>query len=100
MPLQIAEYRNRSLLLTGYSFEHICIYWQEFFEQFPQENGSIFLFNPFTGEAIYDVDRWGSPLPDARKLSHWFVPTAVVPPHDNEGCSSERVHTISDVSWR
>lgn len=71
---------------------------QEFFEQFPQENGLIFLFNAYTGEAIYDVDRRGSPLPDARKLSHWFVPTAVVPPHDNEHSSSERVD-ISNVSY-
>lgn len=71
---------------------------QEYFEQFPQENGSIFLFNAYTGEAIYDVDRWGSPLPDAHKLSHWFEPTAMVPPLNIEDSSSGRVH-ISDVSF-
>ncbi|CAM9108690.1 unnamed protein product [Ascophyllum nodosum] len=47
----------------------------EHFQQFPQENGAIFLFNAYTGEAIYDVDRWGSPLPGARRFSHWFEPT-------------------------
>ncbi|CAM9678223.1 unnamed protein product, partial [Hapterophycus canaliculatus] len=57
---------------------------QEFFEAFPQENGSTFLFNTYTGEAIYDVDRWGSPLPGARKLSHWFEPTVVVSPRGTE----------------
>lgn len=72
---------------------------QEYFGQFPQENGSIFLFNAYTGEAIYDVDRWGSPLPDAHKLSHWFEPTAIVPPLNIEdSSSSSRVH-ISDVSF-
>lgn len=70
---------------------------QEYFEQFPQENGSIFLFNAYTGEAIYDVDRWGSPLPDAHKLSHWFEPTAMVPPLNFEDSPPSRVD-IGDVS--
>ena len=69
--------------------------FQEYFEQFPQANGSTFLFNAYTGEAIYDVGRWGSPLPDAHKLSHWFEPTALVPPLDIE--DTGRVH-INDVS--
>lgn len=77
----------------------VCPYlpMQEYFEQFPQENGSIFLFNAYTGEAIYDVDRWGSPLPDAHKLSHWFEPTAMVPPLNFEDSPPSRVD-IGDVS--
>lgn len=62
---------------------------QEFFEQFPQESGSIFLFNAYTGEAIYDVDEWGSPLTYARRLAHWFEPTTLVPTggnHSSPGC--------------
>ncbi|CAN0035469.1 unnamed protein product [Ectocarpus fasciculatus] len=68
---------------------------QAYFDQFPQENGSIFLFNTYTGEAIYDVDRWGSPLPGARQLSHWFVPTAVVPPA-TEG-EPVNIHNLRDL---
>lgn len=68
---------------------------QDYFDQFPQENGSIFLFNTYTGEAIYDVDQWGSPLPGARTLSHWFGPTAVVPP----ATEGEPVDTHNVSSW-
>lgn len=75
---------------------HRLSHTQEYFEQFPQQNGSIFLFNTYTGEAIYDVDRWGSPLPDAHKLSHWFEPTAVVPPHENAHGPSVRID-VSNV---
>lgn len=71
---------------------------KEHFGQFPQENGSIFLFNAYTGEAIYDVDRWGSPLPGAHKLSHWFEPTAIVPPLQSEDTSSGHRSDISNVS--
>lgn len=71
------------------------IHTQEFFEQFPQENGSIFLFNGYTGEAIYDVDRWGSPIPGARKLSHWFEPTVLVPANNGDLKSSEGVDITS-----
>lgn len=85
---------------NGFSFIYRCFNQvQECFEQFPQEDGSIFLFNVYTGEAIYDVDRWGSPLPDAHKLSHWFEPTAIVPPLHTEDSPSGRAH-ISDVSFR
>ena len=39
----------------------------------------MFLVNAYTGEAIYDVDKWGAPLPGVRKFSHWFEPVAQVP---------------------
>lgn len=65
--------------------------FQEFFGKFPQEGGSVFLFNQYTGEAVYDVDRWGSPMPGVRKLSHWFEPTVQVQLALGEESSSERV---------
>eukprot|EP00904_Undaria_pinnatifida_P001545 jgi/Undpi1/11391/HiC_scaffold_30.g13688.m1 len=70
------------------------------------EDGSIFLFNTYTGEAIYDVDRWGSPLLGMRKFSHWFDPVALVPAtttsRRSSGRSSESTKrdSIDDFSGR
>lgn len=64
---------------------------QEFFEKFPQQDGTIILFNGYTGEAIYNVDRRGSPMPYVRSFSHWFEPTAQVQFAVGEESSSERV---------
>lgn len=71
--------------------------FQEFFDRYPQDNGSIFLLNGYTGEAIYDVDRWGSPLPGARKFSHWFEPTIQVQLDSREDGNSRRRVNMSNV---
>lgn len=61
---------------------------QEFFIKYPRGGDSIFIFNEFTGEAIYAVDGSGLPLPGARNYSHWFEPRALVPESGEEAVSS------------
>ncbi|CAM9197257.1 unnamed protein product, partial [Choristocarpus tenellus] len=69
----------------------------EFFQYWQEQDGPLSLFNPYTGEVIYDLDRWGAPISGARKFSWWIEPTLGVPEaiheipmkeellHDNQG---------------